>query len=172
MVHTGTTWQTLLDAAECFLLLGLGVMDAQTMLLPDAFTLGGLLLAFAMKVLEPGLQDRAQVAWQTLVDAALAAALLLAVSLLYRAVRGRMGIGMGDVKLVAMMAAFAGQAQTLLACFAGVMGAAGFALYLMARRKANAFDRLPFGSFLAAAGIFAIFAGKPVLAWYLGLFHR
>lgn len=147
-------------------------MDAQTMLLPDMFTLGGLLLAFAMKVLEPGLHDRVQVAWRTLADAVLAGAILLAVSLLYRAVRGRMGIGMGDVKLVAMMAGFAGLAQTLLACFAGVLGAAGFALYLITRRQASAFDRLPFGSFLAAAGIFAIFAGKPVLAWYLGLFHR
>ena len=44
VLHTGVTWQTLIDSVACFLLLGLAVMDAQTMLLPDAFTLTGIAL--------------------------------------------------------------------------------------------------------------------------------
>ncbi len=78
---------------------------------------------------------------------------------------------MGDVKLLAMMAAFLGLPLTLFAYFIGVIAAAVFALVLVVQRKAGSFDRIPFGTFLAAAGIVAILAGNPILAWYLALFH-
>ncbi len=161
----------MIDAALCFFLLGLAVMDAQTMLLPDGFTLTGLALAFVLKVFGPGIQSRGRVALQTLEDAALAAALLLLVWLVYWLVRRRQGIGMGDVKLLAMMAAFMGLPLTLFSCFVGVIAAALFAIVQLAQGKAQRSDRIPFGSFLATAGIFAIFAGRPVLTWYLALFR-
>ncbi len=171
VLQTGIAWQTLIDAVACFLLLGLAVMDAQTMLLPDSFTLTGLAVAFALKVCAPGVDRRGYVALRTLADAAIAAALLLLVWAIYWLVRRRHGVGMGDVKLLAMMAAFLGLPLALFAYVVGVFAAALFAIVLVARQKARGFDRIPFGSFLAAAGIFAIFAGKPVLDWYMGLLH-
>ncbi len=171
VLHTGASWQTLIDAVACFLLLGLAVMDAQTMLLPDTFTLTGLALAFVLRVGAPGASRRGSIAFQTAEDAAIAAGALLLIAALYWLVRRRQGIGMGDVKLLAMMAAFLGLPLGLFAYFVGVIVAAIFAAILLARRKARAFDRIPFGSFLAAAGIFAIFFGKPAIAWYLPLFH-
>ncbi len=171
VLQTGASWQTLIDAVACFLLLGLAVMDARTMLLPDAFTLTGLGLAFVLRVCAPGIHLRGQVALRTLGSAAIAAAVLLLVWALYWLVRRRDGIGMGDVKLMAMMAAFLGLQRTLFAYFFGVLAAALFAIILVARRKARGQDRIPFGSFLATAGIVAIFVGKPALAWYLALFH-
>ena len=146
-------------------------MDAQTMLLPDAFTLTGLGLAFVLRVCAPGIHLRGQVALRTLGSAAVAAAMLLLVWALYWLVRRRDGIGMGDVKLMAMMAAFLGLQLTLFAYFFGVLAGALFALILVVRRRARGQDRIPFGSFLSAAGIFAIFVGRPALAWYLGLFR-
>ena len=171
ILHTGVTWATLLDAVASFLLLGLAVMDAQTMLLPDTFTLTGLALAFVLKVFAPGISRRGEVAWKTLEDAALAAALLLLIWLLYRVVRRRNGVGMGDVKLMAMMAAFMGLPLALLSYFIAVLAAAVFAIVLVAQGKLRGSDRIPFGSFLAGAGIFAIFAGKPILTWYLSFFR-
>ncbi len=171
VLQTGMAWPTLVNAVACFLLLGLAVMDAQTMLLPDSFTVTGLGLAFALKVGAPGVQGRGLIAWETLEDAALAAAMLLLISAVYWVVRRRQGVGMGDVKLLAMMAAFIGLSLTLFAYFLSVLAAAIFAIVLMARRRVHGFDRLPFGSFLAGAGILAIFIGKPVIAWYLALLH-
>ena len=104
-LHTGWTWQTLIDAVACFLLFGLAIMDWQTMLLPDAFTLTGIGVAFLLKVFAPAIQFRLRVAMQTIEDAAIAGALLLLVWALYRIVRRREGLGLGDVKLLAMMAA-------------------------------------------------------------------
>ena len=169
--QTGIAWQTLIDAVACFLLLGLAVMDAQTMLLPDSFTLTGLALAFVLRVCAPGVEGRGHIALQTVVDAAICAAVLLLVLGIYWLVRRRQGVGLGDVKLLAMMGAFMGLALALFAYFVGVVAAAVFAVVLVARKKARGEDRIPFGSFLAGAGIFAIFAGKAVLAWYMARLH-
>jgi len=171
VLHTGATWQTLLDAAACFLLLGLAVMDWQTMLLPDAFTLPGIAAAFLLRVFAPGNQFRSRVAMHVLGDAAISAALLLMVWTLYRLVRRRQGLGLGDVKLLAMIAAFFGLALTLFTFFFGVLAAALFAVALLILRRARGSDRIPFGSFLAAAGIAAIFIGRPAIAWYLSSFR-
>jgi leader peptidase (prepilin peptidase)/N-methyltransferase len=171
VLHTGGTWQTLIDAIACFLLLGLAVMDWQTMLLPDTFTLTGIGIAFLLKVFAPAIQFRFRVAIQTIEDAAIAGALLLLVWALYRMIRRREGLGLGDVKLLAMIAAFMGLPLALFAYFAGIMAAALFALMLLAQRKVRGLDRIPFGSFLAAAGILAIFVGKPAITWYLSTFH-
>ena len=171
VLHSGATWQTISDAVACFLLFGLAIMDAQTMLLPDTFTLTGILLAFSLKVFAPGVLHRGAIALRTLEDTGLAAGLLLVVWFLYRVVRKREGVGLGDVKLLAMMAAFMGLPLTLFAYFVAVLCAAIFAIVLITRHKARRQDRIAFGSFLASAGILAIFLGRPVLAWYLGLFH-
>ena len=171
VLHTGAAWQTLVDAVACFLLLGLAVMDAQTMLLPDAFTLSGIAAACLLKVFAPGASSRGHIALQTLEDAAIAAGMLLLVWAFYRIVRRREGLGLGDVKLLAMMAAFMGLPLALFAFFIGVLTAALFAIVLLVQRKVRGSDLLPFGSFLAPAGIVAIFLGKPAIAWYLAFFR-
>ena len=171
VLHRGPAWQALVDAVACFFLFGLAVMDWQTMLLPDAFTVTGIAVAFLLKVFAPGIRFRGRVAIRTLEDAVIAAAMLLLVWALYRLVRRREGLGLGDVKLMAMMAAFLGLPLTLFAYFVGVLSAATFAIVLLARRKARGTDRLPFGTFLGGAGIFAIFVGKPAIAWYLSFFR-
>lgn len=170
VLHTGARWQTLVDAVACFFLTGLAVMDAQTMLLPDAFTLPGLALAFPLQVFAPHAMHRGTIALRTAENAAIAAAVLLLVRFVYRAARKREGIGMGDVKLLAMMAAYLGLPLTLFAFFLAAVSAAVHALVLLGRRKVTKTDPIAFGSFLAVGGIVATFVGRPVLHWYLALF--
>ncbi len=98
-----------------------------------------------------------------------AALLLLIVRWLYKALRKRDGMGLGDVKLLAMIAAFLGFGQALLAFFVGAIVASLYGLALIARGKAGAATRLPFGSFLAAGALASALLGPPVIAWYTGL---
>jgi leader peptidase (prepilin peptidase)/N-methyltransferase len=98
-----------------------------------------------------------------------AALLLLMVRWLYKAVRKRDGMGLGDVKLLAMIAAFLGFWGAILALFVGVMAASVYGVALVARKKAGAESKLPLGSFLAAGGLFAALAGPRVVDWYMGL---
>lgn len=155
-------------AVLCFLLLGLAAMDAETLRLPDAFTLPGIVLG----VLYSGLLcGRIRCALMSLAWAAAAAALLLGVAGIYWLLRRRMGIGIGDAKLIAMIAAWLGPAGALLALFLAVLAAAIFGIGLSAaRRKFDAAAALPFGSFLCAAALYAIFQGQHVLSWYAGFF--
>jgi leader peptidase (prepilin peptidase)/N-methyltransferase len=171
VLRFGAQWQTLVAAVACFLLLGLAVMDAQTMLLPDTFTMSGIALAIALRAFAPEAHPRWVAALVALRDAAVAAAVLLLVWGLYWLVRRRHGLGFGDVKLLAMIAAFLGIADTAFALFAGVVAAAMFALVLLAAQRANRATPLPFGTFLCGGAIAAIFAGHPVIAWYLRFFH-
>jgi len=104
------------------------------------------------------------------IAAACAAALiLLAVRWLYKRLRGREGMGLGDVKLFAMIAAFLGFSQSLLALFAGVLAAGLYGLALLTLRRATSTTRIPFGSFLAAGGLFAALFGPALIPWYANL---
>jgi leader peptidase (prepilin peptidase)/N-methyltransferase len=182
-----------------FLLIGLLVMDWQTHRLPDAFTLTGTAIGFllvciqavflapgqgdihlhhSMRMSSPGsMVERGDVflsGTEVMVFGRVAAiiaafALLHGVRLLYRAVRKREGMGAGDAKLLAMIAAFLGFWPAILALFVGIISASVYAAVLLARRRANALSRLPIGSFIAAGGLLAALFGPAIIGWYSSL---
>ena len=155
-------------ALLCFLLLGLAFTDLETMLLPDTMTLtgllAGLLIAFRSDTLTTPLHAAE--------GAALGAAILLLISGTYYLFRRRQGVGMGDVKLLAMIGAFLGPAQMLLAFFLGTIATAIAAIaWLLLRRFPGRWSEqpLPYGTFLSLAGIFSLFWGPKILGWYLSV---
>jgi leader peptidase (prepilin peptidase)/N-methyltransferase len=94
------------------------------------------------------------------------AGLLLLIRYLYQRLRGRQGLGLGDVKLVAMLAAFLGFWPAVLAMFLGIVLCSAYAVVLMARRRADGLTRLPLGSFLCLGGLITALWGVPLIAWY------
>src|SRR3984957_12397114 len=122
-------------AVLCFLLLGLAVMDAETLLLPDLFTLPGIAAGIVFAALRPGLESGVwnysaslrAVGWSVL-SAMVAAAALLLIAGAYWLARRRMGMGMGDVKLLAMLAAWLGLQQIGLVFFLAVIVGAVYGL--------------------------------------------
>jgi len=85
---------------------------------------------------------------------------------LYKVIRGQQGMGLGDVKLLAMIAAFLGFWPAVLAFFFGCLFIFPYAVTLLARKRANRMTQLPFGSFLAAGGLVAALVGPQIIAWY------
>ena len=157
----------------CFLLLGLAVMDAETLLLPDWFTLPGLLAGVAFSALDGGnwaWQTGLRAAGRSLLAASVAAAALLLIAGVYWLARRRMGMGMGDVKLLAMLAAWLGLRQAALVLFLAVIAGAlyGVKLILWHPREGSAGQlAVPFGTMLSLAGLYSIFLGERTLGWYL-----
>jgi leader peptidase (prepilin peptidase)/N-methyltransferase len=180
-----------------FLLIGLMVMDWQTLLLPDAFTLSGIAIGLFLVLaratfLSPtedqvvlsnhhitltspgGVTDNGNVFLtgpEHLILGRItaicgAALLLLLIRWLYKALRHREGMGLGDVKLLAMIAAFLGFWPAVLALFFGVLTATAYAIVLLTRGKARAASKLAFGSFLCLGGLITALFGDRLIEWY------
>jgi len=182
-----------------FLLIGLMVMDWRTQTLPDSFTLTGTAIGFAltcvqalflapgegdihlhhsMRMSSPGSMAATGDVFMTGPEALVlgrvgaivaAAGFVLLVRWLYKKLRGKEGLGLGDAKLIAMIAAFLGFWPAVLAGFVGVVLCAMYAVMLLARKKADGQTRLPLGSFLAVGGLIAALVGSPLIDWYRSL---
>ena len=104
-----------------------------------------------------------------LLGAAVGAGLLWSVSEAYFRLRGREGMGFGDVKMMLMAGAFLGLKRTLLTILAGsLLGSILGVAFIAARRKESDYE-LPFGTFLGFASILVVFFGTPLVNWYLSL---
>jgi leader peptidase (prepilin peptidase)/N-methyltransferase len=104
-----------------------------------------------------------------LLGAAAGSGLLWLVSEVYFRLRGREGMGMGDVKMMLMAGAFLGLKRTLLTIFTGsVLGSILGIIVIVARRKDSDYE-LPFGTFLGMAALLVVFFGTPIVYWYQGL---
>ena len=95
-----------------------------------------------------------------------AALILLSVRWIYKAIRRREGMGLGDVKLLAMIGSFLGFWPAVLSLFLGVLLASGYAITLLARGKARNTTRLPLGSFLCIGGLIAALYGTRLIETY------
>jgi leader peptidase (prepilin peptidase) / N-methyltransferase len=104
-----------------------------------------------------------------ILGAALGSGLLWIVSEGYFRLRGREGMGLGDVKMMLMAGAFLGLKRVLLTIFAGaVLGSVLGVLFILVRRKGSDYE-LPFGTFLGAAALLVVFYGTPLVNWYQSL---
>jgi leader peptidase (prepilin peptidase)/N-methyltransferase len=102
----------------------------------------------------------------SLLGAAAGSGFLWLVSEAYFRLRGREGMGLGDVKMMLMVGAFLGVERTLLTIFAGsLLGSILGVAFILARRKDSDYE-LPFGTFLGMAALLIVFFGTPLVNWY------
>ena len=157
-------------ASFALALLVLFFTDYDHKLLPDAVTLSGLVVGLAVAWFNPFLSSQGwQGVWLSLSGAALGSGLLWGFGALYGRLRGVEAMGMGDVKMMAMVGAFAGPYGVLITIFGGsLVGAVvGIALVPLAGRSLQ--DTLPFGCFLAPAALIALLFGRQIAEFYLGI---
>lgn len=98
---------------------------------------------------------------------ALLAALGSGLAFFLIAVLSRGGMGGGDIKLAAVMGAFLGWPAIVAAMFISFTLGGVVGLVLLAARIRRRKDPVPFGPFLAAGGIAALFWGEALIQWYL-----
>jgi leader peptidase (prepilin peptidase)/N-methyltransferase len=101
--------------------------------------------------------------------AMLGAGLSGGIAAVYGSLRGRTGLGAGDVKLLGAMGLFLGP-YVLLALFVGsLVGAAGGLIDAARRGEPATTHRIPFGPYLAAGGVVSALVGPALWAWYVSL---
>jgi leader peptidase (prepilin peptidase)/N-methyltransferase len=180
----------------CWLLVALAILDAEHLWLPDFLTLPGAALGIIASLLSFGLSwkwasstseiirtdptvdvqhqiETSALEW--LLGIVAAAALILLIRWVYWLIRRREGIGLGDVKLMVLLAAWLGPSNTLLAFILGVVLGASVAVVLLAipnersSTDAWALRRLPMGTFLCIGGIISSLWGNEIVEAYLRL---
>jgi leader peptidase (prepilin peptidase)/N-methyltransferase len=158
--HYGATLTALTAAVFGTTLLGIAVTDARHYLIPDEFSLGGLVLGLLLS-LRGGLDGLVM----ALIGAAVGFAVLYGVAVLGEKVFGKEAMGGGDIKMMAMVGAFVGWRGVLLTIFLGAL--LGTLVFVPLQLKQKML--VPFGIFLAAAAVIVFVVGEALIAWYWGL---
>ena len=140
------------------------VIDLQHRILPNAITLPGIVVGLLCSVLvSPG--------WQSsLIGIAIGGGSLWAIAEVYYRVRHEEGLGMGDVKMLAMIGAFLGWKLVVLTLVLASFSGTIVGLGLLVAKRASTKYALPFGTFLALGALVSAVVGEPIVAWYLGLY--
>jgi len=166
----GPTVAFAIAAGFALMLVALFFTDFDHKLLPDKITLFGVALGLAVAWFNPFLNGVGWArVWASLGGAALGSGMLWSIGALYSRLRGVEAMGMGDVKMMAMVGAFAGPFGVLITIFGGSMIGAVVGLALIPIRGGSLQDALPFGCFLAPASMAALIFGQRVGAIYLGM---
>jgi leader peptidase (prepilin peptidase)/N-methyltransferase len=164
VLYFGVTIAALVAALFGAVLIVLAAIDVEHLMLPDRLTLPGIAVGLALQPFLPwgGFKS-------ALLGALLGGGILLALSGTWFLLRGEEGMGLGDVKMLAMIGAFLGWKGMVVALFAASLLGAIVGVVLLGRSRAGLKTKLPFGAFLALGGLFALFAGAPLVDLYLRL---
>jgi prepilin signal peptidase PulO-like enzyme (type II secretory pathway) len=140
-------------------------INRRSMLVPNIITIAGTVLGLFLSVFTP--PGAASAIVGTLAGGG---ALFLIAELYYRST-GREGLGMGIVKLQALVGAFLGWQLAAVAFTLGTIAAAVVGLIDAARRNDAEQRSIPFGSYLALSAVIAASFGQGILDWYLSHFR-
>ena len=145
--------------------------DYDHKLLPDVVTLGGFALGMLLAWWNPFLDADPgwPRIWAALYGAGFGSGVLWAVGAIYSRFRGVEAMGMGDVKMLALVGAFTGIGGVILTIFAGSVVGAIVGIVLVPLRGRTMQDTLPFGCFLAPAALAALLWGQQIATAYLRL---
>lgn len=183
----GLTIEALKWATFAALLIVLVFTDFRERVLPDVINFVGFGLGLLLSLFTPSPDGTAlwlSSRWfafappapvlsliDALLGAALGAGVLWLIAEAYFRLRGKEGMGFGDVKMMWMAGAFLGWKRTLLTMLVGsLIGSFLGITFILARRTDSEYE-LPFGSFLGMAALLVVFFGNPIVHWYQGLFY-
>lgn len=145
-------------------LIVLFAIDLEHQILPNAITVPGIVVGFLFALVTP-------VGWfASLAGILLGAGILYAIAASYYAIRKEEGLGMGDVKMLAMIGAFLGWKAVLVTLVLASCSGSVVGLILIASSRGSMKYALPFGTFLAMGAFAAIVIGQPLLEWYMGFY--
>ena len=140
------------------------VIDLQHKILPNEITLPGIVVGLVLSgITGPG--------WSSsLIGIAVGAGTLFAIAEVYYRIRGEEGLGMGDVKMLAMIGAFLGWKMVLLTLVLSSISGSIVGVAILLVKKESLKYALPFGTFLAIGALISAVAGDALLMWYFGFY--
>ena len=174
----GATFEAVRIAIFGTILFGIAVTDAKHYLIPDGFTLTGLVVVFASAIAGFFMGETSQFAtpWPAFIGACAGAGAITIIGWLAEIAMKREAMGFGDTTLMAVVGAALGAERALLTIIVGAAVGAVFFLmvvgpivWMRSKRTGSefAFPEVPFGVFLAPAAMLTLLWGDRLIAWYV-----
>ena len=159
------TWTSLEYLILIFGLVTASFIDYDHMILPDEFTLGGLIIGLIGAALNP---ERSFL--EALLGVLFGGGILWLVAYIYFIFTGRDGLGGGDIKLLAWLGALLGwKAIPFIILTSSIVGSI-VGLILSRKTEEGLKTMIPFGPFLALGALLYLYGLKSVGLWYIDLF--
>lgn len=163
ILRFGWTVEGLSASLFLIVLLNIAIIDWHHMVIPHTLTVGGMVIGLVLSLFgNPALPS-------ALLGAVLGAGSILAVSYGYKLIRGVIGMGGGDVMLMALVGVFLGPWGVPAVLFGGAFFGTLYA-FSAGRGRLTGSAKLPFGTFLAAAAVVVLLFGDQIFTWYLSRF--
>lgn len=161
----GLTWTLLEILIFIFGLVTVSFIDFDHYILPDTFTLSGIVIGLVGAALNPERQ-LAPALWGVLIGGGS----LWLIAYLYWAFRKQEGLGGGDIKLIAWIGAVLGWPAVPFVIFSGSLIGSVAGLLVAFRNKEGLKAVIPFGPFLALGALIYLFVGRELGLWYVNFF--
>lgn len=146
-------------------LVAITAIDLDHQIIPDVISLPGIVLGVLFSLAPGG------IGWApSLLGVLLGGGVFVVIIAASTLVLGQAGMGVGDVKLGAMLGAFLGWKLALLSILLSTLVGGPMAAGLLATGRKGRKDAIPFGPFLALGGFISLFWGDALLAWYFAQF--
>ena len=171
--HTGLSWGFLPIAALVSMTIVLIYIDLEIQILPDVIDLPGVAIGIGIGATHLGALYPNLILSKTLVEsltgAIVGAGGLLTIALAYKLVRKIEGMGLGDVKMMAMLGAVLGWEPLLPLLVLASLSGALVGVVVAIKSDKGMQVALPFGVFLGIAFLAVLFFGNELLAVWTGL---
>jgi leader peptidase (prepilin peptidase)/N-methyltransferase len=161
----GYSWLTVEYVIFAWSLVVVSFIDLELMILPDVFTLSGIVLGLIGAALNPQREFMSSV-----YGVLIGGGFLWLIAYLYLVVRKQEGMGGGDIKLLAWIGAVLGWTAIPFVVLASSLLGLVVGLNLALRNKAGLKSVIPFGPYLALAALWFLLGGDRIGLWYIGLF--
>lgn len=161
----GYSWTTVEYLIFAWSLVVVSFIDIDLMILPDVFTLSGIVIGLAGAALNPERNFMS-----ALFGVLMGGGFLWLIAYLYLVLRKEEGMGGGDIKLLAWIGAVLGWTSIPFVVLASSVLGSLVGLSLAMRSKAGLKSVIPFGPYLALAALVFILGGDEIGLWYIGLF--
>lgn len=161
----GWSWSTVEYLYFAWALIVVSFIDLDLMILPDVFTLSGIVIGLVGSLANP---EREFV--PALAGALLGGGFLYVIAYLYLWLRKEEGMGGGDIKLLAWIGAtLTWESVPFVILCSSILGSL-IGIFVAFRRTTGLRSEIPFGPFIAASAIIYLLGGDVIGRWYIGLF--
>jgi leader peptidase (prepilin peptidase) / N-methyltransferase len=143
-------------------------IDINKRIIPDVISISGIILGFISSFFFKDISYK-----DSIFGIITGISILLFISMIYKLIAKKDGMGMGDVKLLGMIGAFTGIKGVFFTLFAASISGSFYALLMLVFKKEKNMKirglQIPFAPFLAGSCILNIFYGDILIKWYFNL---